>query len=191
MTLPRVVLLPHSLLPLHIFEPRYRLMLSHALGGDRRFAVAQQLESPDFDLNPSDMAPVIGVGLIRACVEREDGTSDLVLQGLQRARVTGLSQAEPFPTVRIVDFPTVNADPEQTRDLIWQIQEHSRRLRAAGYRLPEQLDEHIGQITDPELFCDLMAAAYLRSPAIRRKVMEMSDIGNRLGLVLDVMKEMA
>lgn len=189
MALPQVVLLPHSLLPLHIFETKYRLMLALALAGNRLFAIAQRLDPPDFDLDPPDMAPVIGVGLIRACVEREDGTSDLVLQGLQRVRVTKLAQADPFPRVGIADFPTTNSDPEHSRRLARQIQEQCRRLRNAGYRLPEQLSEHIGQMTDPEVICDVMAAAYLREPAMRQRAMETSDLKHRLELVLGTIKE--
>ena len=40
MALSNAVLFPHSLLPLHIFEPRYRDLLAHSLDGDRMFSVA-------------------------------------------------------------------------------------------------------------------------------------------------------
>src|SRR5437764_13933508 len=94
MPLPGAVLFPHALLPLYIFEPRYRAMLQHALKQDRMFCVAL-IKPPRSDWRrPSDFFAVASVGLVRACVERGDGTSNLILQGLQRVRFTGFEQAE-------------------------------------------------------------------------------------------------
>jgi CubicO group peptidase (beta-lactamase class C family) len=44
---------------------------------------------------------IAGVGLIRACVDRGDGTSNLILQGLERVRFTGFEQETPFPIATI------------------------------------------------------------------------------------------
>ena len=74
MVLPGTQLFPNALLPLFIFEPRYRAMLAHALAGPRMFCVASVkpgvLEAADDD----DLHSVSGVGLVRACVGKEDGT---------------------------------------------------------------------------------------------------------------------
>ena len=74
MVLPGVVLFPHSLIPIHIFEPRYRQMLQLALDGHRMFALCRAVSPCE---NP---VPVRfgGVGLIRACVQNDDGTSNLI-----------------------------------------------------------------------------------------------------------------
>ena len=76
MTLPNATLFPQALIPLYIFEPRYRQMLRDALHGHRMFIVAMQKpgvvrESP---------SPVAGLGLIRVSVGHQDGTSHLILQ---------------------------------------------------------------------------------------------------------------
>src|SRR6266508_2093579 len=86
MPLTDALLFPHELLPLHIFEPRYRAMLRHALAHHRMFCVA--LLKPDcVEWNSTaDFFQIATVGLIRACVERTDGPSNLILQGLERAR---------------------------------------------------------------------------------------------------------
>src|SRR5438093_11960926 len=86
MPLPGAVLFPHALLPLYIFEPRYREMLAHALAHERMFCVA--LLQPDRAQWQSEehFFEVGTIGLIRACVDRGDGTSNLILQGLQRVR---------------------------------------------------------------------------------------------------------
>ena len=70
MTLTNVILFPHAMLPLHIFEPRYRRMLRDALASDRMFAVALQKPGRTREI-PS---PVAGLGLIRVAVDNRDGT---------------------------------------------------------------------------------------------------------------------
>src|ERR1700745_2356417 len=101
MPLPATVLFPHALLPLYIFEPRYRQMLEHALDQHRMFSVTLIKPScPDWR-EPEDFFHVAAVGLIRACVERSDGTSNLILQGLQRVRFTGFAQEIPFPIAEV------------------------------------------------------------------------------------------
>src|SRR5947209_14579419 len=101
MPLPGAVLFPHALLPLYIFESRYQEMLKYALSHHRMFAVAT-LKPPRAQWNSSnDFFQIAGVGLIRACVGRGDGTSNLILQGLERVRFTDFETEEPFPIATI------------------------------------------------------------------------------------------
>src|ERR1044071_9759407 len=91
MTLPNATLFPAALLPLYIFEPRYRQMLADALATHRMFSVAMQRpgctrESP---------SPIAGLGLIRVSVRHKDGTSHLILQGLVRVELEQVTQYKP------------------------------------------------------------------------------------------------
>src|SRR5205814_7643855 len=97
MPLPGAMLFPNALLPLYIFEPRYREMLDYALTRDRMFCVT--LIRPDRLQwkSANDFFHVATIGLIRACVDRGDGTSNLILQGLKRVRFTSFLQLQPFP----------------------------------------------------------------------------------------------
>jgi hypothetical protein len=86
MPLPGALLFPRALLPLYIFEPRYRAMLEYALKHHRMFSVALIKPVHADWQSPDDFFEIAGVGLIRACVGRGDGTSNLILQGLERVR---------------------------------------------------------------------------------------------------------
>src|SRR5437660_10455126 len=86
MPLPGAVLFPHALLPLYIFESRYRQMLQHTLQHHRMFCVTLIKPScPEWHA-PEDFFHFATVGLLRACVGRGAGTSNVLLEGL--ARVT-------------------------------------------------------------------------------------------------------
>src|SRR5438309_4335906 len=101
MPLPGAFLFPHALLPLYIFEPRYRAMLEHALQRDRMFSVTLIKPSCPEWRAQEDFFHFATVGLIRACVGRGDGTSNLILEGLQRVRFAGFEQETPFPIAKI------------------------------------------------------------------------------------------
>src|SRR4051812_48111282 len=104
MFLPGVVLLPHVLLPLYIFEPRYRAMLTHALETNRMFCVAMMKPGIEEVRTPGDFFPACGLGLIRACVGHEDGASHLILQGLARVHVRRFVQERPFKIAEVTEL---------------------------------------------------------------------------------------
>src|SRR5450432_2501998 len=81
--LPDLVLFPGTLLPLHIFEPRYREMITHVLGGSRVLAVARL--RPGFEETYQDRPPVFelcGVGYVVAAEPLEDGRWNIMLRGV-------------------------------------------------------------------------------------------------------------
>src|SRR5688572_1075355 len=84
--LPGVVLFPRAVLPLHIFEHRYRLMTSDALTGDRLVAMA--LLKPGWETNyhgRPGIEPVVCVGRIISWEQLDDGKYNFLLQGMLRA----------------------------------------------------------------------------------------------------------
>jgi len=115
MPLPGALLFPHALLPLHIFEPRYQEMLDHALREQRMFFWSRSSSRNATSGNqPMTFSLLPGVGLIRACVGRGDGTSNLILQGLSRARFTGFEQSAPFPIARIESLESESSNSVET-----------------------------------------------------------------------------
>lgn len=86
--LPNLVFFPHVVQPLHIFETRYRQMMTDALAGDRLLAMA--LLRPgweeDYDKAPP-IHPVVCVGRIFQEEKLADGRYNLLLHGLARARI--------------------------------------------------------------------------------------------------------
>src|SRR5580704_18089965 len=83
MTLPDAILYPQTMLRLYIFEPRYRLMLADALDSHRMFSLAMQKPGR----TRGTPCGVAGLGLIRVSIDRDDGTSHLVLEGLARVEL--------------------------------------------------------------------------------------------------------
>src|ERR1051325_9805839 len=92
MTLPNATLFPQALLPLYIFEPRYRQMLVDSLESTRMFTVAMQKPGR----SRGTPSPIAGLGLIRVSVGHNDGTSHLILQGLARVELEETVRYKPY-----------------------------------------------------------------------------------------------
>jgi Lon protease-like protein len=86
--LPNLVLFPHVMQPLHVFEPRYRELLEDALKGDRLIAMAVLAPGweGDYEGRPP-LYPVACLGWITACRRLNDSTYNVLLLGLRRVRL--------------------------------------------------------------------------------------------------------
>ena len=183
MVLP-TLLFPHSLMPLYIFEPRYRAMLSGALEEQRMLCIAMVRRGIEDWTSTQDFHHIAGVGLVRACVERDDGTSHLILQGLARVKFTGFIQEAPFPIAQILALPSHPAEEYETEALTAKLLSICAQLREQGHTVPQKLDEQLAQIDDPEILSDVVAHTFLRDPYRRQDVFEELRVGERLRLLI-------
>jgi Lon protease-like protein len=184
MTLPDTVLFPQALLPLHIFEPRYRQMLRDVLATHRIFAVARldhTLAGEAGHFEPS--CRVATAGIIRACQKSGNGTSDLLLQGLCRVECAEIIHEEPYRLVLI--RPLASSPGAGDKD--------SRRLRNEAARLlllkrkfdramPGEMADFLQTVEDPDTFVDLAAFGLCEDAAIKQTLLETLDTCRRLQL---------
>ena len=189
MPLAGALLFPHALLPLYIFEPRYQEMLAHALSEQRMFCVALIKPQRTQWRSTDDFFHIVGVGLIRACVGRGDGTSNLILQGLRRVRFTGFIQSAPFPIARIEPLESEITASVETDALGAKVLEFYSQLKKSGRQLPAKIDQYLSHLEDTEMLADLMAATFINDPLRRQRVLEELAVNQRLRLVIQYMSE--
>jgi Lon protease-like protein len=189
MPLPGAVLFPHALLPLYIFEPRYCDMLDHALNHHRMFCVTLIKPScPEWQAS-EDFFHLATVGLIRACVGRGDGTSNLILQGLQRVRLIGFEQETPFPVAKIDIVESRGAATVETEALAEKVLELYAKLKRDGRQLPAKVDRYLSQLNDMEMLADLVASTFVNDPLRRQRVLEEVSLNHRLRLLIQYLHD--
>jgi len=182
MLLPQTVLFPHQLLPLHIFEPRYRKMLQEALEGSRMFAVVLDSETS------STPSRVGGIGLIRTCVRQADGTSNLILQGIARVRLDHVLKNRPF----LIASPEPINDPEEStpqslatqESLVAKILEYIEKVDAPMTPALEEMKDFLKYLEDPHAFVDLVAGSFVKTPTTQQIILQTPRITDRLRLLL-------
>jgi Lon protease-like protein len=187
MTLPNATLFPQALLPLYIFEPRYRQMLADALNSNRMFAVAMQKPG-----NAREVPlPVAGLGLVRVSVSHRDGTSHLILQGIARVELEEAVRYKPYRIHRIKPMQTPPCDSVAADALLAKVRELLEEWIRLDLPLPspvmptspadkEKILGYLDSITDPEQAADLVSCAVLPDAAERQTILETVDVETRL-----------
>jgi len=199
MTLPSAILFPQAMLPLFIFEKRYRLMLEEVLNGNRMFAVALQKPGRVRE-SPSVIA---GLGLVRASVKNKNGTSNLILQGLTRIELGPSVQVKPYRIHKISRIESVSKANLDSSKLIGKLIELASERLEQGFHYPVQFLKtqksaqkkaaqgpmvesilqsirYLSQLEDPEQLADLISCTLLSNPIERQVILETKHIENRL-----------
>ncbi|HTO99051.1 MAG TPA: LON peptidase substrate-binding domain-containing protein [Myxococcales bacterium] len=183
--LPGAVLLPHALVPLHIFEPRYRKMTKDCEAGLRVLALANIPDDQAAAERPARVAKVIGVGVLARVEPLPDGRFNIVLRGVRRALIEQeLPTGEPYRLVRAVPLdpaPPAEDAARKAADLKALVLAFSSALRNEETRTLAQL---AARATDPGDLADIVAGALLSTPRDRQAVLEAVEIEPRLELAL-------
>ncbi len=180
MVLPWVSLFPGSMLPLYIFEPRYRDMLADSLRENRMIGIAHSTDDTTCD-------PLASLGVIRACVANPDGTSNLVLQGLARIRLSNITTT-PYPQADYHILPEPEDSTEDHEDLHLRILSISIRKLVKGQLAPESFEDYLVALRDASAFTDAVSAAFVGDPIRRREILLERDIHRRLKLLLNFLE---
>jgi Lon protease-like protein len=180
MTLSETVLFPHAVMPLFIFEPRYREMLADVLKSHRLFAVFNErcLEAAEGHEEP--LAAMGTVGVVRAAHQNPDGTTNLALQGIIRVRLLEIVREEPYRLIRVESCP----NPEEPgaegrahlRDHIISLIDDQPEL-ARG--LPEEYVEFLKSLRQPASFIDVAIHSLCQDAAIKQRLLETLSLNER------------
>ena len=120
------VLCPGIVLPLHIFEERYRAMTRHCLATESPFGVVLIREGREVGEGPLTLAGVGTFARIREATELSDGRFDLLAVGEGRFRIGEVTVGrEPYLVAKVTPMPDEVADPALARELAGQV---SRRF---------------------------------------------------------------
>jgi len=104
--LPNIVFFPHTRLPLHVFEPRYRQMVQDALEADERFGIVLLRPGWEADYFGNPAVYECGtIGTIEQAVPLEDGRYNIVVRGDVRFRIVEEVSRVPYRTARVVAEP--------------------------------------------------------------------------------------
>jgi hypothetical protein len=187
--LPNVVLFPGVLLPLHIFEPRYRAMVADALESDRRLGVV--LLRPGWDRDYEGRPPIHAIGCSSVIVHDTrlvDGRYNIVLRGLDRFRVVAEDHDRAYRRATITPLPEPSLD-DAARQAVHEL----RRTLEARLGLP--LDASGDGDTEAQQLAALPDADFVHTisqhldlePIERQALLERETLHQRADALLDLL----
>lgn len=190
-----LVLFPGAILPLQIFEFRYRIMMHTLLDTDLRFGVVF-----------SDSGAVAGVGCVGEIVKHERLVDDrffLICKGQERFRITGLARTKPYLVAEVTWLedrppPVPQAGEEDLEAMAAEVERYMRDVIRISNRLNGKATEDTGggaaAAADlrrglfPTPFSFFVGSTFEGAPREQQALLELQDTGARLKRERDTLK---
>jgi len=191
--LPNVVLFPRAILPLHIFEERYKTMTADALAGDKQIAMA--LLKPGWEKNyygRPEIDPVVCVGTIVSHERLADGKYNFLLQGHSRARI--VREQDPHgQTYRRADLELLLEAPIMEIDLSNERLRLTSLLEEEAYGALPLSRQFLQMLSSPlptTDILDLMAFNLLEDVVVKQNLLVEPDPRRRARRVIGALEAM-
>jgi uncharacterized protein len=187
--LPGVVLLPHAVQPLHVFERRYRQMVQECLDGSGQMAMASfagEAWKQDYEGMPP-LRQAVCIGQIVQHVPLGQGQQDILLQGVCRARIVEVQEPEGkrlYRTAKLMPLEPVDRDPpamDATRSKLRELLSDTqvKRLRGAD-KLIEWFDH---ENVPTHALLELVGFTLLPDYELRYKLLAEASPSRRAGII--------
>ncbi len=189
--LPNCVLFPKVLLPLRIFEPRYKKMLADVL--DSRGWLAVGLRRSERELDDEghpDVFPIAGLGRLVDYQKGEDDTFKIVLVGEHRVRLQSWIQVTPYPVAQMEHVAELEPDELTRDDLRGRLRSRIKELvrQSVDSQVLMLLDQTIKGCKEVGPLVDSIAYHFLRSPLEKQRLLETASAVEREELLIEILQ---
>ena len=190
LTLPDTVLFPKALLPMIVVEEEEKRMLADILKSSRMLAIAGlQMSVEHEESNQRPFFRTGGVGLIRACHSNEDGSANLILQGLARVEIEKILFDDPYRMARI---RVLESEPEHSAPIVEKLTDRlSKAIELSvelGNPIPQHILDFLQNIQEPEAFLDISAFTLCKSVEDKQQLLETLNTRERFELLLEFIR---
>lgn len=192
--LPGMVFFPNTLLPLHVFEPRYRAMTRFCIRHEWPMAVV--LIEPGHEEGQSGdppVAPMASIGHLVMREELDDGRFNIVLQGMARIRILE-EQPRKERLFRTARAQLVSDYVLPDRDLLGRkaaaVRAALTSLMVRDYKIRDMISAPLLETRSPAVLADALSAMIFTNPVHRQEQLACARVHERLDRVLDRLSEL-
>ena len=189
--LPNLVMFPHVVLPLHIFEPRYRQMTEDALAADRLITIVQ-ITPPARGEHWTEPVPLESVGCLGKIIQHErlaDGRFNLLLLGRKRVRLLREIATEKLYRIAEVDIlqdqPAALPEDPARAELIGLFRQFFESRR----KLDPDLAEFLNKPVPLGLLADIITHALDLPLALKQRLLAENSVDRRVDTIRSVLRQ--
>jgi len=184
-----IVVFPHMIVPLFVGREKSVRALEEVTSGDGKILLAAQLDAGVDDPGPDDIYPVGAVGSILQLLKLPDGTVKVLVEGGERARITGFTSQSEYveATAEVLGDGEEAATPELralARTVVAQFESYVKLNK----KIPPEVLVSVNQIEEPSKLADTIAAHLALKIPEKQALLEITGAKERLERVFALME---
>ena len=192
--LPNLVMFPHVMQPLHIFEPRYREMVEEALETDQLIAMA--LLQPGWETNRNECPPIyetVCIGRIVSHTRFEDGKLNILLLGLKRATIPiELPLSRPFreASVTLVEDLYVGSSTQERASIQRELLQCFRRFTPESPAAQDQFESLMNNRLPLGALTDIISFTMKFDVSLKQRLLSEANVEQRARMLLAELRKL-
>ncbi len=184
-----VVVFPHMVIPLFVGRPRSIKALELAMeAGNHIMLVAQKSAGKD-DPSPEDLYDIGCVASVLQMLKLPDGTVKVLVEGLQRARIDTVTDAETHFSARVVPLAPETGDSAEVEALRRAVMAQFEQYVKLNKKIPQEILTSLTGIDDPGRLADTISAHLPLKLDQKQRMLEVAGTADRLEGLLSQLEE--
>ena len=175
-----IVVFPHMIVPLFVGREKSVRALEDVMKDDKKILLVTQKNAGDDDPKPEDIYNVGTVGTVLQLLKLPDGTVKVLVEGTQRAAISGFSENEEFFEATAELIPDSDEDSEEHEALARSVISQFEQYIKLNKKIPPEVLVSLNQIEEPSKLADTVASHLALKIAEKQELLELSTITERL-----------
>jgi ATP-dependent Lon protease len=177
------VLFPELILPIMVGRKKSVKLIDEAMEGDRIIGVVTQHSSDVEDPEPNELYNIGVAAHVVRMVKEMDGTQRVIVQGLERIKISQYIQQDPYFVGEVQVLPEEEAKGVEIDALVMNLKNLFQRAVELALHLTAELKNMVLNIKDPGILADIIASNLNINPSEKQEVLEVVSVKDRLNKV--------
>ena len=178
-----IVVFPGTVMPLNVGRAKSKSLLDEVMPGEKMIGVCTQKNADVEDPAHADLNPIGVVCVILKLFKLPDGNQSIIVHGLARFRLTGLTQTEPFALGQVEVLEDVSTPGSALDALVNSVRQQANRVIELSPNTPDEAAQVLNSITNPSALADFLAANLQADTVEKQLMLEELDVEKRLRMI--------
>jgi len=183
-----VVVYPHMVIPLFVGREKSIKALEAAMDSNKQIFLGAQKTAAMDDPRQEDIYDIGTLSTILQLLKLPDGTIKVLVEGSERAMITGYVSVDPYFLAHVELIPEVVMEEREAEVLMRSVMAQFDQYVKLNNRIPPEILSSLGTIMDPGRLADTIAAHMTLKIDERQEILELIDVSERLGKLMGVME---
>ncbi len=180
------VAFPHTMMPLNIGQERSIHLVDDAMRGNRMLLMVAQKDEHKENAMPDDLHRIGSVGVIEQLVRAPNGTLRIIVQGLERVKISEFISIEPYLVAKLIQLPDIIGEGVEIEALRRALLENIKKLVGLIEELPNEIMSAAESLSNVKQLTYLTAFLMPISTEVRQEILELDPLETKMRRLIEL-----